>query len=309
MNEICRRANVKCPLQDLLNRVDPEMEDDAKDKVKRGANTAAVKRFMDDRRDKTKKEIDEKISEGAREGPMIIEEVEEDVKEKSTSPRRLDRLFSAEDNDELKIEEVEVEDDDEIEVEEKVEDDEIEIEEKVEDKEKDVNDMSVKELKALIRSARLKWNDCREKSELRERAREAREKLKNGGDDDEEGDPDVPEEFKTDTKIDDEHLEAKSDSGDSNENAEENQQQQQNDFDQYLPPRFRRQKMPFSQWWRRQLKIAALQFVGIFVMMLISSLLGYGPLWEPEDTAESQQTLVDDVLDDEVSFDHYVEEL
>ena len=114
---------------------------------------------------------------------MIIEEVEEDVKEKSTSPRRLDRLFSAEDNDELKIEEVEVEDDDEIEVEEKVEDDEIEIEEKVEDKEKDVNDMSVKELKALIRSARLKWNDCREKSELRERAREAREKLKNGGDD------------------------------------------------------------------------------------------------------------------------------
>ena len=57
---------MKCPLQDLLNRVDPEMEDDAKEKVKRGADTAAVKRFMDDRRDKTKKEkeIDEKVSEG-----------------------------------------------------------------------------------------------------------------------------------------------------------------------------------------------------------------------------------------------------
>ena len=44
-----------------------------------------------------------------------------------------------------------------VEVEEKEEDDEIEIEEKVEEEEeKDVNNMSVKELKALIRSARLK---------------------------------------------------------------------------------------------------------------------------------------------------------
>ena len=63
LSEICRRANVKCPLQDLCsNRVDPEMEDDAKEKVKRGADTAAVKRFMDDRRDKTKKEKSTKKS-------------------------------------------------------------------------------------------------------------------------------------------------------------------------------------------------------------------------------------------------------
>ena len=170
--------------------------------------------------------------------------------------------------------------------------------------------MSVKELKALIRSARLKFHDCREKSELRERAREAIEKLKNGNDDDDDAEEfAVPEEFKTDTKVEDEHLEAKSDSGEATRNEENQQQGQENDFDQYLPPRFRRQKMPFSQWWRRQLKIAAMQFAGIFIMMLISSLLGYGPLWEPED-AGSEQTSISDVLDDDdMTFDHYVEEL
>jgi len=42
---------------------------------------------------------------------------------------------------------------------------------------KDLKDMSIKDLKALIELAGLKWSDCREKSELRKRAEEARAKL------------------------------------------------------------------------------------------------------------------------------------
>ena len=41
----------------------------------------------------------------------------------------------------------------------------------------DVSKMSIKDLKALIQLAGLKWSDCREKSELRERAREAQSKI------------------------------------------------------------------------------------------------------------------------------------
>jgi hypothetical protein len=302
LNEICRRANVKCPLQDLLNRVDPENVEDAKQKRKKGADSSAVQRFMnagksDEENNTKKKEIDEKVSEVVRDGPIVIEEVKEE-----------------DDDDEIeveeKIEEVEVEEEKIEEVETKEE--KIEEVERVIEEVKHVNDMSVKELKALIRSANLKWNDCREKSELRERAREAQEKLKNG--DIEEKVPEVPDDFMREdsTKVDDSHWETKSDSGESTEGPqqEQPQQEQENDFDQYLPPRFRRKKMPFSQWWRRQLKIAVFQFLGIFVMMLISSMLGYGPLWEPEEVMEqTSPAVVEDVLDDEISFDNYANEL
>ena len=45
-------------------------------------------------------------------------------------------------------------------------------------------------------------------------------------------------------------------------------------------------------------------------MMLISSMLGYGPLWEPEEVMEqTSPAVVEDVLDDEISFDNYANEL
>ena len=54
----------------------------------------------------------------------------------------------------------------------------------------DVSKMSIKDLKALIQLAGLKWSDCREKKELRERAREAQSKIAGDKEEEEEKDED-----------------------------------------------------------------------------------------------------------------------
>eukprot|EP00938_MAST-03A_sp_MAST-3A-sp1_P000953 g953.t1 len=54
----------------------------------------------------------------------------------------------------------------------------------------DVSKMSIKDLKALIQLAGLKWSDCREKKELRERAREAQSKIAGDKEEEEEEEKD-----------------------------------------------------------------------------------------------------------------------
>lgn len=261
-----------------------------KEKQKKGINTPEVQRFMKVGKgspklfssDKKTKEDDDKKTEGkeeneVRDGPMIIEEVE--IEEKN-------------------IDEVE------------------ENTNSIHESESDVENMKVKDLKRLISLAGLQSNDCHEKSELIERAKKAKTLL-NQKDDEveieekEEEEEEEAEMFQFVEDKEENNLESKADSTESldqearqraEEERERERRRREDEFDEMLPPRFRRKKMPFNQWLKRQLKITAVQFVGIFILFIASSMLGYGPLWEddPENVVSSSSSSpIQDVLDDE----------